>query len=86
MVKDQMAMTRRLMTEAKELWPKEDAESRYEAGFRLLLVQRSTPKDQEFIDFLKTGGHYTPDHEGRERLPAREAHARAGRRAVLRHR
>jgi preprotein translocase subunit SecA len=56
MVKDQMAMTRRLMTEAKELWPKEDAESRYEAGFRLLLVQRSTPKDQEFIDFLKTEG------------------------------
>ncbi|MCA9783160.1 MAG: preprotein translocase subunit SecA [Candidatus Cloacimonetes bacterium] len=56
LVKDQLEMTHKLMAEAKELWPKEDADSRYEAGFRLLLVQRSTPKHQDFIDFLKTEG------------------------------
>ncbi len=56
LVKDQLQQTREWMKEAQELWEKDTDEARYEAGYRLLLIQRSTPKLQDFIDFQKTEG------------------------------
>jgi preprotein translocase subunit SecA len=56
LVDDQIKQTKTFISEAIEYWAKEDDESRYEAGLRLLLAQRSAPKLEEFLDVVKGEG------------------------------
>jgi preprotein translocase subunit SecA len=56
LVNDQLKQTKAMLAEAREYWEKDDDESRYEAGLRLLLAQRSAPKLEEFLEFVKLEG------------------------------
>jgi len=56
LVDDQREQTLELIEEARGLWASEKDEDKYEAGLRLLLAQRSMPKLEEFMEFVKGEG------------------------------
>jgi len=56
LVEDQVRQTKELIREATGLWASEKEEDRYEAATRLLLAQRSAPKQPEFLEIVKEEG------------------------------
>jgi preprotein translocase subunit SecA len=55
LVREQNVVVNALLEEAQELLGKEDADSRYRAGIRLLQVQRGSPKNKRFLKLISEG-------------------------------
>jgi preprotein translocase subunit SecA len=55
LVREQGALANRFLAEAEELLAKPDSNSRYQAGLRLLQVQRGAPKNKKFMKMVSEG-------------------------------
>jgi preprotein translocase subunit SecA len=56
LVDDQTKQTRDWIMEAEKLWTSGKDEDRYQAGYLLLLVSRSTPRLEEYMEVIKGEG------------------------------